>query len=293
MASATFNDDEKESPDSVSDLPHLEAVEQSPKKASKQILRHEIEEGLDALERPLLGLSLSGLSAGLDIGFSLFLMAVALSQSEGALPKPIEKLLIANLYSVGFLFVILGRSELFTEQTTLAVLPTLAGRSSVRALLRLWAVVWIANEVGAAIFAGLATLIGPSLGVIDPKVFGEIAHRMTDHPSRAIFMSAILAGWLMGLVSWLVAAGRDTISQIVMVWLVTTAIGYAGLHHVILGSVEVFAGVFSGHAIGLVDVGRFLLWATLGNILGGAVFVAVLKYGLARPVPRTDPLEVR
>jgi formate-nitrite transporter family protein len=76
-----------------------------------------------------------------------------------------------------------------------------------------------------------------------------------------------------------VAAGRDTISQIVLVWIVTTAIGFSGLHHVILGAVEVFAGAFSGGGIGLVDVSRFLLWATLGNTLGGVVFVGCLKYG--------------
>ncbi len=114
---------------------------------------------------------------------------------------------------------------------------------------------------------------------------------MTDHPALAIFLSGILAGWLMGLLSWLVAAGRDTISQIVVVWLVTTVIGYIGLHHVVLGSVEVFAGAFAGQGVGPEDIGRFLLWATLGNTLGGVVFVAILKYGLARPEAQTDAAE--
>jgi formate/nitrite transporter FocA (FNT family) len=276
-----------------SDLQQDVAGELSPKKASKQILRHEIEEGVDALERPALGLFVSGLSAGLDIGFSLFLMAVAATHGEGALPRPVERLLVSSLSSVGFIFVILGRSELFTEQTTLAVLPTLSGRSSVAKLLRLWGVVWVSNVIGAALFAGLATQIGPMLGAIDPRAFGEIAHRMTDHPTLAIFLSGLLAGWMMGLLSWLIAAGRDTISQIVLVWLVTASIGFAGLHHVILGAVEVFAGAFAGQGVGPADVGRFLLWATLGNTLGGVVFVAILKYGLARPESQTDPAEAR
>jgi formate/nitrite transporter FocA (FNT family) len=173
------------------------------------------------------------------------------------------------------------------------VLPTLGGRSSVAKLLRLWVVVWVANVVGAAAFAGLATLIGPMLGAIDPAAFGTIAHRMTDHPAQAIFLSGLLAGWLMGLLSWLVAAGRDTISQVVLVWLVTTSIGFAGLHHAILGAVEVFAGAFAGQGVGPGDVGKFLLWATLGNILGGVVFVAILKYGLARPESQADPATAR
>jgi formate/nitrite transporter FocA (FNT family) len=158
-------------------------------------------------------------------------------------------------------------------------------------LLRLWGVVWVANILGAAAFAGLATLIGPSLGVIDPRAFGEVAHRLTDHPPRAIFLGGILAGWLMGLLSWLVAAGRDTISQVVLVWLVTAAIGFAGLHHVVLGAVEVFAGAFSGQGVGAREIGRFLTCATLGNTVGGVVFVAILKYGLARPDAQTAPAE--
>lgn len=270
----------------ASDL-QADVGELAPKKASRQILRHEIAEGMDALERPAIGLFVSGLSAGLDIGFSLFLMAVMLTHVEGALPRPIVELLVANMYAIGFLFVILGRSELFTEQTTLAVLPTLGGRSSLGALLRLWAIVLLSNLIGAAAFAWLATEIGPLLGVIKPPIFGELAHRLTDHPPRAILLSAMLAGWLMGLLSWLVAAGRDTISQIVLVWLVTAAIGFANLHHVVVGSVEVFAGAFAGQGIGPAAIARFLFWATLGNILGGVVFVAFLKYGHARPDAQT------
>ncbi len=92
----------------------------------------------------------------------------------------------------------------------------------------------------------------------------------------------------MGLLSWLVAAGRDTISQIVVVWLITTAIGFAKLHHVILGTVEVMAGYFAGQGITRFDIGHFLLWATLGNALGGTVFVAFVKYGHARPMRRRE-----
>jgi formate-nitrite transporter family protein len=269
--------------DLVTDLPMTDVGELSPKKASKEILRHEIEEGVDALQRPVVGLFLSGLSAGLDVGFSLLLMAIMKTQMEGVLPEPVAGLLVANMYAVGFIFVVLGRSELFTEQTTLAVLPTLSGRASPRALVRLWVVVYLANLLGAALFAWLSTLIASALGIIAPHAFGAIAHRMTDHSGQAIFLSAIFAGWLMGLLSWLVAAGRDTISQIVLVWLITTSIGFAKLHHVILGTVEVLAGAFAGQGISAADFAHFLVHATLGNIVGGVVFVALLKYGQARP----------
>ncbi len=81
---------------------------------------------------------------------------------------------------------------------------------------------------------------------------------------------------------------RDTISQVVIVSLVTTAIGFANLHHVILGTVEFLAGAFAGRGVCATDVGKFLLWATLGNTFGGVVLVAFLKYGHARPEAQTS-----
>ena len=118
----------------ASDLEEDKANESEPKKASAQILKQEIMEGRTAMERPVPILFVSGLSAGLDIGFSLLLMAVMKTQATGQLPAPVVELLIANMYAVGFVFVVLGRSELFTEQTTLAVLPVLNRKASVGSL---------------------------------------------------------------------------------------------------------------------------------------------------------------
>lgn len=272
-------DNESRDADAESDLENHSG---DPKKPSQQIMRHELQEATAALGRPASRLFFSGLSAGLEIGFSLFLMATVRTLVQRELPHVVTELMIANMYSFGFLLVILGRSELFTEQTSLAVLPVLNGRASIRELLRTWAIVYIANILGAGLFAAGITYIGPALGIIDPDVFTEIAHRVVDHPSSVILLSGILAGWLMGLLSWLVAAGRDTISQIVIVWLVTATIGIGHLHHSIVGSVEVLAGVFTSHEISWGDFGHFLLWATLGNAIGGPVFLALLKHTHAR-----------
>jgi formate/nitrite transporter FocA (FNT family) len=257
------------------------ASAEGPKKAPEQILRDEIEEGQSAIQRGLGRLFLSGLSAGLDIGFGLFLAALTITIIGGTLSKPASELLIANMIAVGFVFVVLGRSELFTEQTTLAVLPVLNGKESIAGLARVWAVIYVANLIGAAAFAGLAVIIGPALGTIEPRAFGEIAAAKVVHPGWVMLLSGLLAGWLMGLLSWLVAASRDTISQVVITWLIGAVIGYAHLHHVVAGSVEVLAGVFAGQGGTPSDYGRFLLWTTIGNAIGGPLFVAIIKYGHA------------
>ena len=95
-----------------------------------------------------------------------------------------------------------------------------------------------------------------------------------------IFLSALFAGWLMGLLSWLVTAVADTISQIVIVWLITSAIGFAHLQHVIVGSVQMFAALIAGQSTPAA-VGHVILWVTIGNIVGGSVFVGLIKYSHA------------
>lgn len=262
------------------DLDSVTAEDAEPeKKSAQEILREEIVHGLKTLESPPTRLFVSSLGAGFEIGFSLLMMAVVLS-AAGDIPHIARELLVASAYAIGFLFVILGRSELFTEQTTLAVLPVLHGKAGVGALARLWVTVYSGNLIGSAAFALLLVVFAPAHGIIEPGAFSELAGKMTDHPTWCILVSAILAGWMMGLLSWLVAAVRDTISLIAVVALITTAIGLAGLHHVVAGSAEVLAGVFSG-ATPVAEYGRFLVGATVGNIIGGSVFVALVKYGHA------------
>lgn len=258
-----------------------EASDKRPQKSSRQILSAQITEATGEIFRSRSGLLVSGLSGGLDLSFSVLLMAVMLTLVEGTVSEALERILVANMYAIGFIFVVLGRSLLFTEQTSLGILPVLNKRATFRQLLRLWGYVYVANLVGGLIFARLLTIVGPALGVTEPEAFGELAHNLVKHEWWVILMSAVFAGWMMGLLGWLITAGRDTVSQVIFVWLITSAIGLAHLHHVVVGSAEVLAGIFVGQGATWADYFNFLLWATLGNIIGGSVFVALIKYSHA------------
>jgi formate/nitrite transporter FocA (FNT family) len=267
-------------------------VEQESGQASYQsILEHEITEGLREIERPTNGLLISGVSAGLDVSISLFLIVVVMTLGEGQMNHAVVSMLAAAMYSVGFIVVILGRSELFTEHTTRAVYPVLHGRATALRMLRLWGLIYVANLAGTAILARLITLVGPALGVTRASVFGEVARQVVDHPWWVIFLSATLAGWLMGLVSWLVSAARDTTSQILIVAIITGSIGIGHLHHAIVGSVEVLSGIFAKQGLGMNDYFRVLGWTTLGNAAGGVFFVALFKYSHATRAA-AEPAEV-
>lgn len=111
----------------------------------------------------------------------------------------------------------MGRSTLFTEHTTSAVLPVLSRRRSVGQLLRLWSLVLLANVVGGARFARGATPLDSSVGVADASAFGEIVRRVVEQSWDVMLLSAVGTGWLMGLLTWLTTAARDTISQPVVI----------------------------------------------------------------------------
>ncbi|WP_227353355.1 formate/nitrite transporter family protein [Haladaptatus salinisoli] len=248
-------------------------------KPRQTILAQEIESGLNELERPADGLLLSGLSAGLDIGFGPLFMAVLTTLVATSWGEPLTEIVVANAYAVGFIFVILGRSELFTEHTTLAVLPVLDGQASIRQLSRLWGLVYLGNVVGGGVFAAVAVSLAPAYGIAESGAFVDIAKNLLNHGAPLLLVGGVLAGWLMGLLSWLVTAARETMARVFFVWLIATTIGLAHLPHSIAGNVEVLAGMLLSPSITALDYARFLVLATVGNAIGGSTFVALLKYG--------------
>lgn len=252
---------------------------EEPQKSYHTILEQEVTSAEEELQRPAVALLLSGLTAGLDVGFGPLTMVVLMTTLTGVVSKPVLHVITANAYAVGFIFVIVGRSALFTEHTTSAMLPVLTGRASVAQLLRLWGLVFLGNTVGCVLFSAFAAFLLPPMGVATPEAFGELASTLVEKTSWVMFLSAIMAGWIMGLVSWLVVASRESISQLACVWLATTVIGLAGFHHSVAGTVEILGGVFLGQGATWSDWLRFLAIAVPGNAIGGTVFVAALKWG--------------
>ncbi|MBX5462599.1 MAG: formate/nitrite transporter family protein [Steroidobacteraceae bacterium] len=256
--------------------------EKEAQKSYHTVLEQHVEQAAEEYLRPAGGLLLSSFSAGMDIGFGPFVMAVIATLAAGELPRSVTDLLVALAYTTGFVFVVIGRSALFTEQTTSAVLPVLSRRASVADLLRVWGIVLAGNLAGTVIAAAFIGYVAPRHGIVQVSALAAIASKLLAHPWWIILFSAIAAGWLMGLLAWLVVAARDTISQIAIVVMTTFVIGIAGLHHSIAGAVEVLMAVVAHAGPTLGDFGRFLLAAVVGNAIGGTVFVALLKYGHVR-----------
>lgn len=248
-------------------------------KEGEEILKEQIRTSLLEYRRHDKALFISAFSAGLEVGFSVLLMGTLYTMFSDQLSDSGMGFALALAYPIGFIFVIIGRSELFTEHTTLAVLPVLNGTVGVGTLAKLWTIVFVGNLVGGYVFGFILVSIGPEMGTISPDAFHHLAHEMVKYNWWLTLSSGILAGWLMGLLSWLVTSSRETISRILSIILVTSVIGLGGLHHSIVGSIEVFVGLISSEEITLGDYAHFQLWTTLGNIIGGTVFVAAIKFG--------------
>lgn len=234
-------------------------------------------EGGHELRRRTPDLAISGLIAGLDIGFGPLAMAFVAGHLAGHVDPGVAFLVGALLYPIGFTFVVLGRSELFTEQTLTPVVALFAGKGSLRNLLRYWAVVFLANQVGVALFAlGLAN--GGPIVADYLSLYDETAHKLLAPDFRYVVLSAVAAGWVIAILGWLIEVVDSSIARILCIWVASIFIVLGPLHHSIVGSGEVLVAVFHGQATAADWLLRFVVPATLGNIVGGVVFVSGLKW---------------
>jgi formate/nitrite transporter FocA (FNT family) len=242
-------------------------------------------EGEAELKRSPWSLAFSGLAAGLSMGFSLVVMGLL----RGALPDARWRPLVETFgYCIGFIIVVLGRQQLFTETTITVVLPLLDDSHKSRIatkVLRLWAIVLTANLLGTGIFAFALAHIGIfDAGVL--SAFAAIAHETTNAAFWVSVARGLFAGWLIALMVWLLP-GADA-QRLWVVLIVTYVVGLGGFSHVVAGSVEALYGVaigalsWSSYFIG------FLLPVLIGNVIGGVLFVSILNYGQVAPENSAD-----
>lgn len=247
----------------------------------RNIIERTMENALKEMSRPPRGMALSGFSAGLNLSFGALFMAMVLTFSGGFESKLVQQVALGAISAIPFLFVMIGQTELFTAHTTMAVFPVLDRRASLGDLGQTWSVIYVSNLLGCVVFVGLIATAGTSMGIVTPAAFGSLASSLVPLPWWTILLSGTIAGWLMGLATWLLAASRDTVGRIVFVLIVTATIGFGPFHHCILGTTEVLTAMALGQGVSLSGFSHFLVWTTLGNIIGGVFFVGLANYGHA------------
>lgn len=228
----------------------------------------------DELDRPVHNLAFSAVSAGTAMGLSGLAVA-GLRAAFGDGPAALSLSYLG--YPLGFLVVILGRQQLFTENTLFPVALVLAQRSRLWLTLRLWGVVLAGNAVGATLFALLATQT-PALsdGPLDQLV--TLGTELGTRDFATVFWTGVVAGWIIALVAWLVTASTDTVGQLLVIFFLTFVVGVGQFSHSIAGMGELFTAVFAGE-LGAGSAFGWVVAAVLGNTAGGVVIVALFNYG--------------
>jgi formate/nitrite transporter FocA (FNT family) len=229
-------------------------------------------EGTEELERPSSSLLWSGLAAGLTMGCSMLGEGILLARLPDT---PWRELVAAFGYCLGFLFVTMGRQQLFTETTLTVVLPVLHKTHRVADVARYWTIVFAANIIATLLFAAAVTiphLFAPDLG----RSFVDLGVEAAAPGFLPVLVKAIFAGWLIALMVWLMPAASS--AKWVVIVAVTWLIAVAKFSHVIAGSAETALAAMQG-AIRWGDyLFGFLIPALVGNSIGGVVFVALLNH---------------
>ncbi|MXV64145.1 hypothetical protein GS429_19155 [Natronorubrum sp. JWXQ-INN-674] len=268
-------------PDSDRDL--RESVEQSRHGApavgavvrdrfeSNEVFQRIIAAADEEIDIGLRELFFSSLAGGFAITLTFLIYASMTASTDG------HPILSGILYPIGFVYIILGGYQLYTENTLPPVALVLERLASLPALLRIWVVVLIGNFAGG----GLGALVLAYTGVFSPEAATAatgIAMAGMETPFWDLFFKAGFAGLIVAGVVWLDYAVRDTITRFFLIYMAFLMIPYANLYHVVVSFTEVMYLVFLG-SIGIIPgLTGFILPVLLGNTIGGVLLVTVVNY---------------
>ena len=179
------------------------------------------------------------------------------------------------------MIVVLGRQQLFTENTLTPILPLLHNRDlpTARKVLALWAIVLAANALGAFLFAA-AAIHTHAFNAEVMAAFAADARHLVEGSFGVTVMRAVFAGWLIALMVWLLPA---TQLRLLVIILLTYIIGLCGFPHIVAGMVDVAFLLQIGQASARDFFVGFFAPTLIGNIIGGVALVAVLNYGQVVP----------
>lgn len=235
--------------------------------------------GARRLERPAAGDAITAFVGGMSVSFGAVAMAWgSASVGGGTAPASPGQLVGALLFPVGLVILLVGKSELFTENFFLPVTAVLHRRGSLGGLAKLWAITLAANLVGTLVFA----LLISRPGVLDPAPAQDliaVARQKTDGSFVTAFVQALFAGWLMTMLTWLLVAAEGFGPRLAIIWPLGALIVLGRFNHVVISAAEIFMAMLLGADI---TPGHWLtsnfLPALIGNVLGGVGFVTLLTH---------------
>jgi formate/nitrite transporter FocA (FNT family) len=242
--------------------------------SAEEIYRQVATNARQELKRSSVSLGISGFAGGTFMGLTALGTAIALAMLG---TSPGAQIISRMFYPIGFIVVIIGRSQLFTENTLYPVALVLAEKREFWNTMRLWAVVLPSNVLGALAFASLVSLT-PALNPKFVEALTQLGLEAARNPAATVFWSGVMGGWIIALTAWLVSGSHSITGSVMVIWMLTFLVGLGNFAHCIATSGEVFVSILTHHA-GWSSYPHWFFPAVLGNICGGVLMVTILEYG--------------
>lgn len=240
------------------------------------------EEGERRLDRGTAALASTGLVGGVDVMFGVLMLVSLTAAFAPVMPHEAAAAIGALGFGIGFVFVTVGRSELFTENFLIPIAAVAEGRRPLSAVGRLWAVTLVANIAGLALFAVIIATDGvlPDGAIAEG---GALADAYAGRSTLAAFLSAILAGTAMTVWTWIDEAATKTSARIMVALLIGFLLAVPMLNHVVVSTGELLFGIFGGEtSANMGDLAGNFGLALAGNFIGGYGFVTLTRVVQAR-----------
>jgi formate/nitrite transporter FocA (FNT family) len=235
------------------------------------------DEGRRRLSRPVLELAATALIGGFDVSFGVVALGLVAAATGPHFGSAFAHVTGALAFGVGFVFVVVGKSELFTENFLVPIAGLDRTRRSLLKLGELWCAALLLNLLGGATIALILTSQGV-LGGGTARQLTSLAERLAGYGALAGFLSAVIAGALMTLMTWFVeGAAESTGVRILMSWIVGTVIVLGTFNHAIVSTIELVFGMRYGADVSLSDLFANLGLAIAGNLVGGLVLVTLAR----------------
>jgi|GEM_PF-214414 len=258
----------------------IRGIEKPGGKEPSEIFKAAVEVGQARLTRSWLEMSMSGLIAGMNVTFGIIASSYVAAATSPFVGPNIAKILGALFFPIGFMFLMIGKSELFTENFLVPVTAVISKKGKIANLLKLWSLTLIGNMAGIFIFA---LVIAGSLNQIVPSFvvnhIHSIANNYMNRTPFVMVLSAIFAGWLITLMTWLLIASSGTLARIFIIWVVGFMIYLNSFSHIVVASSEILIAINTGSHISYLPwLYRYVPLTIIGNMIGGLFFVTILQY---------------
>jgi len=268
--------------------PHDDAATQ-PQEAPEphEMFARTREEGERRLTRSRLELTTTSFVAGFDVVFGLIALATATAAITPHFGPSAGHFVGSLAFGLAFVFIVVGRSELFTENFLVPITALRRGRLTRPKLAELWTISPVMNLVGGSALI----LIVSSKGVLpegSAPALVDVAVKVTELDHWSAFLSAIVGGALITVMTWMVEGVGTVGGRIVVAWMTAALLALASLNHVIVVTLELIFGMRFGADISAGDVALNFAIAAAGNLIGGLLFVTLTRTSQAIGSGDTD-----